>query len=152
MLEKTTENYLYSKEIKPISLKGNQPWILTGKTDAEAEAPVFGHLMQTDYSLEKSLMLGKIVVRGEEGITEWCWMVSPMQWTWTWANFGRCEGQGGLACCSPWGQSDMTVQLNNNNLLSNFKILSVTLIEICFEYVMGLILGKQWCHHALTPF
>ena len=40
-------------------------------------------------------------------------------------------------------ESDRTVQLNNNNLLSNFKILSVMLIEICFEDVMGLILGKQ---------
>ena len=30
-----------SKEIKPVSLKGNQPKILIGRTDAEAEAPVF---------------------------------------------------------------------------------------------------------------
>ena len=30
---------------------------------------------------------------------------------------GDSEGQGSLACCSPWGQkeSDMTEQLNNNN-------------------------------------
>ena len=30
---------------------------------------------------------------------------------------GDAEGQGGLACCSPWGrkESDMTGQLNNNN-------------------------------------
>ena len=40
---------------------------MPGKTDAEAEAPVFGHLIQTDYSLEKSLMLGKIVVRRRRG-------------------------------------------------------------------------------------
>ena len=38
---------LDSKEIKPVNLKGNQPLILIGKTDAEAETPVFGHLMQT---------------------------------------------------------------------------------------------------------
>ena len=29
-----------SKEIKPVNLKGNQPWILIGRTDAEAEAPI----------------------------------------------------------------------------------------------------------------
>ena len=29
------------KEIKPVNLKGGEPWIFTGKTDAEAEAPVF---------------------------------------------------------------------------------------------------------------
>ena len=32
---------LDSKEIKPVNLKWNQPWILIGRTDAEAEAPVF---------------------------------------------------------------------------------------------------------------
>ena len=34
---------------------------------------------------------------------------------------GVGDGQGSLACCSPWGckESDMTVQLNNNNVLSN---------------------------------
>ena len=40
MLEKTPENPLYSKEIKPVN-KGNQPWIFIGRTDAEAETPVF---------------------------------------------------------------------------------------------------------------
>ena len=39
MLEKTLENTLDSK-IKPVNLKGNQPRILFGRTDAEAEAPV----------------------------------------------------------------------------------------------------------------
>ena len=29
-----------SKEIKPVNLKGNQPWLLFGKSDAEAEAPI----------------------------------------------------------------------------------------------------------------
>ena len=38
-LEKTSESSLGSKEIKPINPKGNQPWIFTGRTDDEAEAP-----------------------------------------------------------------------------------------------------------------
>ena len=41
VLEKTPEGPLDSKEIKPVSLKGNQPWILIGRTDADAEAPIF---------------------------------------------------------------------------------------------------------------
>ena len=41
LLKKTLESPLDSKEIKPVNLKGNQPWIFIGKTDAEAEAPVF---------------------------------------------------------------------------------------------------------------
>ena len=36
VLEKTLESLLDSKEIKPVKSKGNQPWILIGRTDAEA--------------------------------------------------------------------------------------------------------------------
>ena len=39
-LEKTLESPLDCKEIKPVSSKGNQPWIFIEKTDAEAEAPI----------------------------------------------------------------------------------------------------------------
>ena len=41
MLEKTLESSLDSQGIKPVNLKGNQPYILIGRTAAEAEAPVF---------------------------------------------------------------------------------------------------------------
>ena len=40
VLEKTLESPLDCTEIKPVNPKRNQPWILIGKTDAEAEAPV----------------------------------------------------------------------------------------------------------------
>ena len=55
VLKKTPESPLDSKEIKPGNLKGNQPWILFGRTGAEAETPVFGYLMCTADSLEKAL-------------------------------------------------------------------------------------------------
>ena len=40
MLEKTLESPLDSKEIKPVNPKGNQSCVFTGRTDAEAEAPI----------------------------------------------------------------------------------------------------------------
>ena len=40
VLEKTLESLLDSKESKPVNPKGNWPWILIGRTDAEAEAPI----------------------------------------------------------------------------------------------------------------
>ena len=40
MLEKTLESPLENKEIKSVNLRGNQPWIFIGRTEAEAEAPV----------------------------------------------------------------------------------------------------------------
>ena len=41
VLEKTLESPFDCKEIKPVSPKGNQPQIFMGRTDAEAEAPIF---------------------------------------------------------------------------------------------------------------
>ena len=41
MLEKSLESPLDSKEIKPVTSKGNQARIFTGRTDVDAEAPIF---------------------------------------------------------------------------------------------------------------
>ena len=41
VLEKTLESPLDFKEIQPVHPKGNQDWIFIGKTDAEAETPIF---------------------------------------------------------------------------------------------------------------
>ena len=44
VLEKTLESPLDSKEIKPVNPKGNQTWIFTAKTEAEAESPILCHI------------------------------------------------------------------------------------------------------------
>ena len=41
VLEKTLESPLDCKEIQPVHPKGNKPLIIIGRTDAEAEAPIF---------------------------------------------------------------------------------------------------------------
>ena len=68
VLEKTLESPLDCKEIKRVNPKGDQSWVFTGRTDAEAEAeaPILGHLMQRADSLEKTLMLGQIEGRRRE--------------------------------------------------------------------------------------
>ena len=53
MLEKSPENPLDNKEIKPINPKGNQPRVFIRRTDAEAEAPI---LWSPDV---KSRLIGK---------------------------------------------------------------------------------------------
>ena len=58
VLEKTLESPLDCKEIQPVHPKRDQSWVFIGRTDAEAETPYFGHLMQRVDSLEKTLMLG----------------------------------------------------------------------------------------------
>ena len=48
------------KEIQLVHPKGDQSWVFIGRTDFEAETPVFGHLMRRADSFEKTLMLGGI--------------------------------------------------------------------------------------------
>ena len=78
VLEKTLESPLESKEIKPIYPKGNQPWIwiFIGRTDAKAEAPILGHLMQRADSLEKTPIMGKTEGKKRRGQQRIRWLDS----------------------------------------------------------------------------
>ena len=86
MLEKTLESPLDYKEIQPVNPKGNQSWILIGRTDAEAPT-----LWPPD---AKNWLMGKdpdeILKVGREGDDRgWDgWLASPTQWIWVWASFG----------------------------------------------------------------
>ena len=59
VLDKPLESSLGYRDINPVHPKGNQSWIFTGRTDAEAETPVFWPPEKRTDSLEKTLMLGK---------------------------------------------------------------------------------------------
>ena len=132
VLEKTLESPLYCKEIQPVNPKGNQSWIFLGRTDAEAEAQYFGHLMRRANSMEKEPDTGKDWRQEEEGATE----DEMVRWH-HWLNVheleqtpGESEGQGCLACSSTsWGckELDTTQWLNNNN--DDFDISAKTLSE-----------------------
>ena len=111
MLEKTLESPWDCKEIKPINPKGNQPWILFGRTGAEADV--------------KSWLIGKDPDAGknwrqkekramEDEMTGWHHWFNGHELEQT---LGDGDGQGRLACYSPWGHkvSDTTWWLNNNN-------------------------------------
>jgi len=80
VLDKTLKSPLDSKEIKPVNLKGNQPWILIGRTDSEVEAPI---LWPPDANIWPWCW-GKLKAEREEGYRGWDgWITSQMQWTWT---------------------------------------------------------------------
>ena len=80
VLEKTLESPLDCKESQPVNPKGNHSWIFIGRTDAEAEAPIFSHLMWRADSLEKTLMLGKIEGRRRRGWQRMTWLDSITDW------------------------------------------------------------------------
>ena len=63
-------------------------------------------MCRTD-SFEKTLMLGKIEGRRRRGWQRMRgWVASPTQCTWVWESPGVGDGQGGLACWSPWGRKE----------------------------------------------
>ena len=62
------------KEIKPVNPQGNQPWILLGRTDAEAEAPVLWPPDAKSWLIRKDLMLGKIEGRRRRGRQRMRWL------------------------------------------------------------------------------
>ena len=73
-LEKTLESPLDCKEIQPIHPKGDESWVIIGRTDVEAETPVLGHLMRRADSFEKTLMLRKIEGRRRRGRQKMRWL------------------------------------------------------------------------------
>ena len=74
VLEKTLENLLDCKEIKPVNPKWNQSWIFTGRTDAEVEAPKHWPPDAKSWSFENTLMLGKIEGRRRRAWQRMKWL------------------------------------------------------------------------------
>ena len=101
VLEKTLESPLDRKEIKPVNPKGSHPWILIGRTDAEAESPILWPPDMKDWLIEKDPVAGKDRAGGE-------WMTEDVMVGWNhWLNGQELEktlgDSGSLTCCSSWG-------------------------------------------------
>ena len=118
---KTLESPLDYKEIKPVYPKGNQPWIFTGRIDAEAEAPILWPPDVNSTLTGKGPDAGKHWVQEEKGAAEdelarWHHWPKGHEFEQT---LGVSEGQGNLACCSLWGRKEleMTERSNNNSCL-----------------------------------
>jgi len=58
-MEKTLENPLDCKEIQPVHSKGDQCWVCIGRTDAEAETPIFWPPDAKHWLIGKDLDAGK---------------------------------------------------------------------------------------------
>ena len=70
VLEKTLESFLDCKEIKPVSLKGNQSWIFIGRSDVEAETPILWPPDEKNWLIGKDPDSGKDWKQEEKGTTE----------------------------------------------------------------------------------
>ena len=70
VLEKTFENPLDYKEIKPVNPQGNQPWIFIGRIDAEAEVPILWPPDLESWLTGKDPDAGKDWKQKEKGVAE----------------------------------------------------------------------------------
>ena len=103
VLEKTLESPLDCKEIQPVNPKGNQPWILIGRTDAEA--PILWPPEMKSRLIGKDPDAGKDwgekeKKEAEDGMFR---KHHRLNWIWLEQTPGDNEGQESLALCSPWG-------------------------------------------------
>ena len=139
VLEKTPESPLHSKEIKPANLKGNHLWIFIGRTDAEAETPVF---WSSDIN---SSLIGKVPDAekdwgqekraSEDEMAGWHYHCNGHELEQT---LGDGEGQGSLVCCSPWGhkESETTEQLNWTDVVNTGYY---TIVDIYIALFLSII-------------
>ena len=99
------ESHLDCKEIQPVHSEGDQPWDFFGRNDAEAETPILWSPDVKNWLIWKDPDAGKDWRQEEKGMTE-----DEMVECYHWLNGHEFEqapevgdGQGSLACCSPWG-------------------------------------------------
>ena len=107
VLKKTLESPLDCKEIKPVHPKGNQFWILIGRSDAEAETPILWPPHVKNRLIGKDSDSGKDWRQEEKGTTEdevveWHHQLNGDVWT-----LGVGDGHGDLACCGSWGRKEL---------------------------------------------
>ena len=104
------------KEVKPVNPIGNQSWIITGRTNAQAEVPILRPPDAKNWLIGKDRDAGKDWRQEDRGMTEdeivgWYHRLGGHEFEQT---PGVGDGQGSLVCCSPRGrkESDTTERLN----------------------------------------
>ena len=89
----TLESRLDCNETQSVHPKGNQSWIVTGRIDVEAEAPVLWSPDAKNWLTGKDPDAGKDWRQEEKGTTEdemvgWHHRYPSYQWTWVWVSSG----------------------------------------------------------------
>ena len=142
VLEKTLESPLDCKGIPPVHPKGDQSWVFIGRTDAEAETAILWPPDGKNWVIGKDPDAGKDWRWKEKGTTEdemvgWHHRLNGHEFE---QAPGVGDGQGGLACCSPWGckEPGTTEPLNWTEITYNIVlilILDVQHTDLIYVYI-----------------
>ena len=74
VLKKTLQSHLNCKEIQPVHPKGNQSWIFNGRTDVEAETPIFWPPDAKSWLIWKDPDVGKDWRQEKRGLQKMIWL------------------------------------------------------------------------------
>ena len=128
-----SESPLDCKEIQPVHPKGDQSWVITGRTDVEAETPVLWLPDAKTWLIWKDPDAEKDWGQEEKGTTEdetveWHRQLNGHGFG---SNLGVGDGQGGLMCCGPWGRKDnWATELNNSRMITPIEQRSYILLQL----------------------
>ena len=122
------------EEIQPVHPKGNQFWIFTGRTDAEAETPVLWPPDAKDWLIWKDPDAGKDWRWEEKGETEdeivgWHHQCDGHEFE---STLGVGVGEGSQVCCSSWGREDLDTTELLNWAEYIYIYMGLILIKSCF--------------------
>ena len=115
VLEKTLENPLDCKEIKPVNPKENQQQIFIGRIDAEAESPILWPPDARADLLEKTLMLGKTEGRRRRGQQRMRWLdgiADSVDMNWS-KLLEIVRDEEAWHAGSPWSHKESTLKLQS---------------------------------------
>ena len=136
---------------QPVHPKGDQSWVLIGRTDAKAETPILwpphvkSWLIGKDWSWEGLGAGGEGDDRGWDG-----WMASPSRWTWVWVNSGSWWLTGRPGMLQSMGSKrvghDWVTELNWTELMV------LRLVWDCSMHFDCVNRSLMWCPNLLFPF
>ena len=142
------ESPLDCKEIQPVHPNGNQSWIFIGRTDVETSIlwPPDGK----KWFLRKDPDAGKDWRQEEKGTTE-----DEMVGWYQWLNGhefekvpGIGDGQGSLACCSPWGHKELNQLRDWTELINNQKYFKIDI----YSGLNSVLQSESQCEDSLFLF
>ena len=119
VLEEILKSPLDCEEMKLINSKGNQSWLLIGRTDAEAETPILWLPDAKNWLIGKDPEYGKDWRQEENGMTEDEMVGWHHQWTWVWVSSGSWWWTGKPGMLQSMGVTKSQTRLSNQTTTTN---------------------------------